>query len=253
MNYMNWLSVVFVLVIASVPLDAQIEVSTEYSGDFSGYKTNENDSLLYLKSANGNEYIIKKGFINKIGELKSEIVTKSGDLYFGHISLVNAAGIHLLDSDSQNKIFSLEEITKYSICDRLYSSGYTSLGLTYKGPGGFNVLIGRQFENYFFFRAEYGASSGNELYGYQFNLGYNIVRLQNMEQNISFGGGVSFERKKHVTKGYNLTIMADTKYIGIFYDINLYGLFIEAGVKLCEGAKNGLMIGFQVGYVYRFL
>ncbi len=247
------LFIMLLLLTHAISVEAQIRITTSFSERITGYKTDENDSLLSIRCIEGGDYVIKKENIRLMDSLTSEIVTTTGERYLGNIFLLNSNGIEFINMDGSVIQLAKSEIQKYSLSSRLYGSGYISLGITFLGPGGINIICSGQFENTYFFRIEYGNSFDDYKYGYQFNLGYNLVREKYMEQNISFGAGVTFERKKHETAGYKSTIMKDTKYFGIFYDVNFYGFFFEAGALLGNGINNGLGASFQAGYVYRFL
>jgi hypothetical protein len=245
--------VFFIILISFVKLTAQVKIGTTYLENIIGYKTSENDSVVFLISQNGDEYNISKSKILTTTLLNSEIITKDGERLLGNITYLNSEIIVLCNDIGSEMKIERKDIRKFIIANRLYSTGYFFLGLSGWGPGGINLLGGVQFETDLFFRTQYGSTFGNDIYGYQFNLGFNITRKKYYEQNVSLGAGVSFERKNWQTNGYKSTYTVDSRYVGLFYDTNLLGFFLELGATYNEGYREGLNISYQFGYIFRFL
>jgi hypothetical protein len=93
-------------------------------------------------------------------------------------------------------------------------------------------------------------------YGAQINALMNLSKQQNFEMNFSLAAGY---RAVTEFNGYE-DEFEGASYFGGFFDINLYGIFLEAGLSFMSdnGEKSAITISddiglsFQLGYVYRF-
>ena len=133
-----------------------------------------------------------------------------------------------------------------------YNNEYPFLGLTILHPGMINLNFGYNFQDYGI-RAVLGTVPVKS-YGFQLNFLYHIDTRASFEHNLSLGVGHSYIEdyqriKENFGGGYK---DQEWTYLGLFYDINFYGFFFEAGATVGDGTLNGLQLRAQFGYVYRF-
>ena len=119
-------------------------------------------------------------------------------------------------------------------------------------PGGINVNIGHNFEETGV-RAAFGYIGG--VYGFQLNFLYNLNKSEHFEHNVSIGAGYSAIEKigyDYDYYGYSIDDMRTWAYFGGYYDINVYGAFLELGLTIGSGDFTIPQFSIQLGYVYRF-
>jgi hypothetical protein len=127
--------------------------------------------------------------------------------------------------------------------------GYWMYGITLLCPGGVNLLIGGQFENGYGLRFQGGLFGMSDMLstGVQLNFLFNLKKTVDFEQNISVGIGSIM---------YNEFLVGDRKtkgihYVGMFYDVNISGFFLETGLAFNRGRVSDSYVFLQFGYVIR--
>ena len=150
---------------------------------------------------------------------------------------------------------------RYSILNS-QNNDYSMFGASLICPGGINLIWGRQFTKHGI-RAEIGMIP-EKMFGMQLNYLFNLDKRESFEHNISVGIGYSYLKDNtyvsdsyynlggYVVDGYGYYRDDDWTYAGVFYDINIYGLFLEGGITIGSGDFSNPQLSFQIGYVYRF-
>jgi len=174
--------------------------------------------------------------------------------FFSLTSAVTQSRINTNDYTDNRVYHSENDTTSIVILYNYYFSGIT-LG----DPGGFNLLYGYHF-NKIGIRGEVGFIPANTIYyGYQINLMYNLSKTENFEHNISLGYGLSScigpnldDVNSPTLSGFNNQYYK-WNYIGFYYDLTYYILFIESGLTFGIGTFKNPQFSIQLGFVLRNL
>lgn len=265
---------------------AQYRITTTEGLTFSGYLTGQQGDLWIITSESGIQYRINKQSIKHTQNLYSLLITKNGKDIQGHITGQDSLNILFIDEAEKANSVRISEIERYyidrdspknfisdteaiiaqskAIEHKTYSISnyrYPSIGLTLGTPGGWNAVVGYQFEFGGFSRLQIGGS--DVVWGYQLNLGANLLKTYDAEINISASGGyishVHRELKKDIINPKISYYVEDYfaprdnwKYFGLSFDLNWHGIFLEFGYSFGNGVyKKGYRL-LQAGYVYRF-
>jgi hypothetical protein len=266
---------------------AQYRITTTEGLSFSGYLAGQQGDLWIINSESGIQYKINKQSIKHTHKLYSVIKTKDSKDIQGHITGQDSLNILFTDEAEKANSVRISEIERYyidqdspknfisdteaiiaqskAIEHKTYSISnyrYPSIGLTLGTPGGWNAVVGYQFEFGGFSRLQIGGS--DVVWGYQLNLGANLLKTNDAEINVSLSGG--YFSHVHLVRNTDPVIRKfvgeysqdyfaprdNWTYFGLSFDLNWHGVFLEFGYSLGDGVyKKGYCL-LQAGYVYRF-
>ena len=244
-----------VTLFTAVNLNAQVEVSTLSNQEIKGIVAGETADSLSLKLIDGSKITIAKSQIEDMQPcettVKARIESKSKKpkfkTYNGSLTAVTDSSYTIQNKSGVSFNINRADVKSIDIVPVTGRKAYPMFGLTLLMPGGLNALFGYQFTSGIGFRVEAGYIG--TLSGFQGNFMYNLSKSRSFEHNLSIGFG-------HMSGTQNKGLFnEETKtwtYAGLFYDLNIYGLFLELGVTAGSGGFTNPQIAFQFGYVYRF-
>ena len=222
---------------------SQVEITTQSGDAFVGILYKQDDKTITLKTFDLIEIKILEKEIEVTKKLKTRLITNSGHEYSGHIKkLENNKYTVITDSGSEIEIpvSSVKEYSTNSTVGKSKIDEYGMIGGALGTPGVLNLILGYQFNNSFGNKLSFGGFYGEDpVFGLQINAMFNIIKRPSVEQNISLGFGWS-------------QIEHSWLYTGIFYDINIYGVYSELGLTIGDGIYSNPQLFFQLGYVYRY-
>lgn len=177
---------------------------------------------------------------------------KNGKQYQGVIFLNSSDSLKIesinltFEDDYSNNLFDLYrfEFNNKNIKTNNRSTQYYELGMTLGTPGGINMNLGYVYKK-FGLRGNIGTVPGFEIYGYQFNLFFNLVNSERVEIGFSCGYGYNYVSSWPFGD-------FERKYLGLFSHINLSGFFIEYGRGFEISNLNNNKPLLQFGYIGRF-
>ncbi len=178
--------------------------------------------MIWLSGSHNTEYQIKKSNIKEI-----QILKHNSDKYNPY---------QIVDNIPHSK--SSEVGGKSNIAKSLKSE-YPMVGLTLLLPGGLNLIGGYHYDKFAAF-GEIGFLP-EVAFGFQVEFLYNLKTARHFEHNLGIGAGLSVISQND-----------SWAYLGIFYNLNLYGFFLEPGITIGSGNAPNPQLWFQFGYVYRF-
>lgn len=201
-----------------------VNITTIHNQNFKGFYKESNDSILTMINDDNNEIKIPKKNIEE-AVLEQRIKDKFS-----------------IDGWNYQVIESLVKKKQISIYDNLNQKNnkeYSFFGLTLLNPAVFHIVGGYNFEKTGI-RTTLGiAFSIANSSGFQINYLYNLKKIEHFEHNLSLGAGYT------LLNGY------EWEYLGLFYDFNLYGFFVEPGITIGYGDFKSPQISLQFGYIYR--
>ncbi|MEN6295734.1 MAG: hypothetical protein ABFD61_06360 [Chloroherpetonaceae bacterium] len=215
----------------------QVKVKTTENIWFQGFCTNETDSIISLIDDSNAEYTIQK---HKIVE--KQLLIRETDKFSN-----NPYGYFLLDKQKFQNENSYKSEQNYTPAPAFQKSSheYPMLGLTFNTPGGINLIGGYHFGKFAAIGGIGCVPFGTTIWGAQVEFMFNLKSARHFEHNIGFGVGYSFI-------GSKLSKAQEWTYIGLFYNLNIYGFYLEPGLTIGSGTYKNPQIAFQFGYVYRF-
>jgi hypothetical protein len=265
---------------------AQYRITTTEGLIFSGYLSQQQGDLWIIVNESGIQYRINKQSIKQSDKLYSLLITKDGKELKGHIFRQDSLNILFIDEEEKENTIKTSEVDRYYIdldspknyisdteakisqseeiehkTYSIYNYRYPSVGLTLGTPGGWNAVVSYQFEFGGFSRLQIGGL--DEVWGYQLNLGANLLKTNSAEINISASGGYISHVHRELMKDIINPVISyyvedyfaprdNWTYFGLSFDLNWHGVFVEFGYSFGDGVyKKGYRL-FQAGYVYRF-
>ena len=240
---MSELIIVLLLSVFSMPTYSQIEIKLHLGREYTGIVVNNSKDSITINTFKNRLISFSKKEIENIEPLTSTIRLINGKILSGYISKMTDDEITLIiNNDTEvdiEKTIQRKDIIEMKQT-RIYKDTYGMFGLSFGLPGGVNALWGYHFGK-LGSRAELGFFPADELMiGVQANFSYNLYQNSIFETNVSVGTGY-FYNDRH-----------DFVYIGPFYDMNLYGFFLELGLGIGSGSYSSPQFMAQIGYVYRF-
>ena len=215
----------------------QVKVKTTEDLWFQGFCTNETDSIISLIDDSNAEYTIQKYKI-----VEKQLLIRETDKFSN-----NPYGYFLLDKQkfqNENRYKSEQNYTPAPAFQES-SDEYPMLGLTFLTPGGINLFGGYHYGK-FTATGEIGFIPSSDLImGFQVEFMYNLKSARHFEHNIGFGGGYTYIEDQWSSP-------TEWAFFGLFYNLNIYGFFLEPGLTIGSGTYKNPQIVFQFGYVYRF-
>ncbi len=256
---MNMKGVVFLSLTALLLLlslsqsHAQVEVTTIHGETYIGYIIETNKDKILFRTTDDLELTFPKNYIEDIKPVIIRIVTFTGNKYEGRVlkqddstMIIETKG-KLVLTVPKNQIFRLNYGDSYS------TKTYRSFGITVLAPGGINISFGNHFKSTGI-RTVIGYMGS--VVGLQINYLFNLSKSEHLEHNISLGAGrTAFEdseRPSYVRAGQIKIPRGSWTYLGGYYDINVYGAFLELGLTAGVGDFTIPQLSIQFGYVYRF-
>lgn len=200
----------------------ELKVETNAGIIFQGFCTKENNYEIWLKGSDDTEYQIKKSQIKTI-----QILKKDNDRYNPY---------EVVDNIPNSKSADVGENSNIA---KSLKSEYPMVGLTLLLPGGLNLIGGYHYDKFAAF-GEIGFLP-QVAFGFQVEFLYNLKTARHFEHNLGIGAGLSVISQND-----------SWAYLGIFYNLNLYGFFLEPGITIGSGNAPNPQLWFQFGYVYRF-
>ncbi|MGA2296240.1 MAG: hypothetical protein ABSG15_01685 [FCB group bacterium] len=222
----------------------------------------ETGNFLIVKSLDGKISTINKSDIKRMTPDKATIITDMEIKYTGTITDVNDSIIKFVPDEGAEIIMPRKNITGIELLSDFGRKSTPFGGFTVISTGGVNLLFGGYFSR-FGIRGELNIYSlpSNFFSGFQVNLLYRIYNSKHFESNISLGIGlnwagqinpISFYPFYDNNNYYNNNGASALSFLGVFGDVNIYGIFVEIGWAGSEGFRNGWGLLGQVGYVVRF-
>ena len=128
----------------------------------------------------------------------------------------------------------------------LMDRSYFELGVTGGTPSGVNGIVGF-WSGRIGLRVS-GGHYGRELHGVQGNLSLKLVDTTRKKHTLSIVGGTMYYEEEN---DFGFVEIHDTDFLGIAYNFNWRGLFLEVGgAAALNGGGGGPVI--QLGYMHRF-
>ena len=143
------------------------------------------------------------------------------------------------------------KIKKENISDiNLRDSSYLELGINLGTPAGVNLAAGFWFGSVGF---RVSGMQLSKMSGIQLNFSYKISDSPNFLHSIGFAGGTSeIETGEYDDYDeYDNLEIKKWQYIGLVYNLNWGGFFLEGGLSIGEGDFTSPQAIFQIGYMYR--
>jgi len=200
----------------------ELKVFTNDNNSFQGIGTQENEEMMWLSGSHNTEYQIKKSNIKEI-----QILKHNSDKYNPY---------EVVDNIPNSKSADVGENSNIA---KSLKSEYPMVGLTLLLPGGLNLIGGYHYDKFAAF-GEIGFLP-QVAFGFQVEFLYNLKTARHFEHNLGIGAGLSVISQND-----------SWAYLGIFYNLNLYGFFLEPGITIGSGNAPNPQLWFQFGYVYRF-
>lgn len=230
-------------------LSAQINLELLSNEKIKGYVIDENDTtiVLYLEN-NKTKSITKKEIMSTIN-LNTVITYNNGDNLLIHIDKIDSIKVYY-KSYSQGNTQIVNSILRTDIktmkIEKYYMDEYSSFGILLSSPSHYNLIFCYQTESNINVKSIIGTDIIERIY-LHFEIGYNLFKYNHFESNISFGGAVGKSLGTGFGSGTN------DQYAGIFYDVSIFGIYLEAGYLFSEASytRQNYIIG--LGYVFRFL
>ena len=222
---------------------SQVEIELYKGQKFEGIVINNTKDSLSINTFNNRKISFSKNEIEHIEPLSSTIRLLNGKTITGYVSKMTDDVITIIlnndDVPDVERTIKRKEIIELKH-GRVYKDNYAMLGLSFGLPGGINAIWGYHFGK-IGSRAEFGFFPGDDfMAGVQANFLLNLFQNRNFETNLSIGTG-------YFQQGND-----DYVYIGPFYDLNFYGVFLELGLGFGSGKYTSPQFLAQIGYVFRF-
>ena len=171
------------------------------------------------------------------------------------IETIPNKSITIKSFDGKIQTFDYDQILKIQRDESFYNncrdSSYSELGICYGTPAVFNLAIGPWYGP---FGVRFSGMYLGSSYGIQMNLNYKISDSPNFLHSIGVAVGKSFiegEEIAYFPFDDNFTYMKEWQYIGLVYNLNLSGFFLEGGLSIGEGDYTNPKFIFQIGFIYR--
>lgn len=254
-SFLTLLLVLFIL--SAVAGQAQWRITTTQGNVYRGVIINQDNDNITLKTLDNTELTLKREIVESTVRINTRIETKSGEEYIGFVTGITDDKLTIVLDDAGETVIKRAEIEGIETLDSITvlikkdNETFYAVGFTLFGPGEANLSVACVFEDV---GVRVCAGNRDYNYGWQVNMLLNINRTDNYSHNISIGLGNS------ITDSMLL-------YGGIFYDINIYGLFLEFGLAATIYEGDGDLDKFpsvqieksynlfptvQLGYVFEF-
>lgn len=227
-------------------LSAQVKVTTKDNNVFYGIiLENKNDSLNALKLESEEHLKISIPVSNKnilsVKEINCFIKQKNSSYYEGKVLSISDKKISMFCEDGAIYDFNYDESKIL-----FYNPVSSFIGFTIGTPGGINATFGSFLTENFGLSASIGHIP-NKMLGAQLSCLFNISRGIHFEHNLGIGIGGFTEYSEYRNDDND-----DWIYSSVFYELNLYGFYIQPGISYGHGSYSNPQFLFQLGYVYRF-
>ncbi len=158
-------------------------------------------------------------------------------------------------TELQYKMSDVEKIDFKSESFYQYKKTSAELGVTLGTPAVLNLVLGKHFDN-LMVKAS-GFYLGSDAKGIQFEIGYKLAEFARTYHAINIAGGFSEMRTTSSTLNDTDNELCPSKlykwnYIGIVYNLNTNGFYLQSGLSIGEGDYISPQFMFQIGYVYQF-
>lgn len=255
-----------------LPMKAIEEITLLSGQKYLGFVIDENKEDLSIIDQFNSEIKINKQSISIRQKMFAEVVTRFGAKYTANLRTVeddylifsddkgSEIRIPKLDLDYimvNNTKLTLDNwrvLSNISIMKSGSKSKYSAFGLTIGLPGIFNANYIMNYSNGFGFKLS-GGFWGEEYYGLQANLLYNLEKTPSFDANLFVGAGYTRLGKKleyEYYLDYPQYVRQDYEYIGSGFDINFHGFYLELGLSVGEGYFESPQIIGALGFIYRF-
>ncbi|MBI5325433.1 MAG: hypothetical protein HZB41_09220 [Ignavibacteriae bacterium] len=243
MKLKTFLFSLVILITANLDVFSQIEFELENGEMINGFIVENMVDSFKIKTVDNFLITIPKRLIVWNERIEASITTKSGEVYEGNITNVDDNNFYITTKSGLPVIIPKSIVEKVFLSNNYKEKQYAMFGPTFLLPGGINLLFGYHYST-FGVRGEFGIFPVDDaIYGFQMNVFYNLFRNKSFEHNVSIAGGYSHQ---------DHYIDRDWAYIGVMYDFNIYGFFMEFGLTLGSGYYSNPQMALQLGYVYRF-
>lgn len=233
-----------ILITAELDVFSQIEFVLTNGEVINGFIVENMVDSIKIKTVDNFLVTIPKRLIVWNERIEATITTKSGEEYEGNITNVDDNNYYITTESGLPVTIPKNIIEKVFLSNNYKEKQYAMFGPTLILPGGINLLFGYHYSS-FGVRGEFGVLPvDDEIYGFQVNVFYNLFRNKSFEHNVSIAGGFSHQDSYLYDK--------DWTYLGLMYDFNIYGFFMELGLTLGSGYYSNPQLAIQFGYVYRF-
>ena len=132
-----------------------------------------------------------------------------------------------------------------------YKKTSAELGVTLGTPAGLNVVGAKHFDN-LMVKAS-GFYLGYPVKGIQLELGYKFSEYDRTYNAFNIVAGIAeYGEKERINFHWSIYNYKSWKYIGIVYNLNTNGFYLQSGLSIGEGDFTNPQLLLQVGYVYQF-
>jgi small nuclear ribonucleoprotein (snRNP)-like protein len=238
-----WTVLLIFFILSAAAGQAQWRITTTQGNVYRGVIVNQDNDIINLKTLDNTELTLKREIVESTIKIQTRIETKSGDQYTGFVTTIDDNRLKIILEEAgeieinRADIVEIEAIDDRDILgERISDQTYSALGITFFGPGMINLSYSHSTEEV---GVKVCAGTIGFNFGWQVNLLMNLNRTKTYNHNVSLGTGM---------------MIADNFlwYAGVFYDINVYGLFLEFGLSTAIDEKLSLGPTFQVGYLFEF-
>lgn len=161
--------------------------------------------------------------------------------------------IKIRTKDGSEYVYNLNEIEKirkgvFEInLKSIKEVSYFESGINLGTPSGINGAFG-YWNGPIGYRIT-GMYYGSDLNGIQLNIGFKLSDNTKQMHNLALiAGTLQFKDENGNTEG-----IMYWKYIGLVYNLNFQGFFLETGLTIGNGSFSSPQLVFQIGYMHRFL
>ncbi len=150
-------------------------------------------------------------------------------------------------TEFEYKMAEIEKIEFKSKTNNQYRKTKSELGITLGMPANFNLVFSKHIDD-LVLKAT-GFSLGTFGTGIQIDVGYKFSEFDRTYHSLNVVGGISsFSGTNNDKKWVNIK----WNYVGIVYNFNTNGFFLQPGISIGEGNISSPVFLFQIGYVYQY-
>jgi hypothetical protein len=220
---------------------SQVKINTITNEEIKGYVVEENSNFILLRNQENIDIKIPLKSIASTQKINSKIFTIRSNEIIGHIIKKDSNFLYFSNIRGKDTSIVLTDLLNYSIYEGIVKA-YSSFGGTFGSPGGLNLLYCYQLQSGINLRFQGGYIG--KMSGIQANIGLNISSNEHFEHNFSLCAGYIKTVNEKTTEGSKDD---EKSYLGINYNLNWYGFFIDIGLT------SSSILLYQLGYVYRFI
>lgn len=148
------------------------------------------------------------------------------------------------------KMSDVEKIDFKSESFYQYKNTSSEFGITFGTPSGLNLVVATHIGKIMIKGS--GLYLGDIAKGLQFEIGYKLSEFARTYHAINLVGGYSSLQSKEQTIFGEQTVQKKWTYVGIVYNLNTNGFYLQPGLSIGTGDFTNPQFMFQIGYVYQF-